>query len=162
MTADPPPELSPAARRLIERLDLEPHPEGGYYRQTHKSDIRLPRDALPGGYPGDRAVCTCILFLLPAGARSRPHRVRSEELWLHHAGDDLCLGLSPALDDDGSTTDQLTLGSGPDARFQAVVPPGHWQEAEPLPGPHGYTLCACVVAPGFEFEDFEMAGDEKH
>ncbi|MEM1166127.1 MAG: cupin domain-containing protein [Planctomycetota bacterium] len=158
MATPPPPPPNAEARALIDRLALAPHPEGGYYRQTHKSDVVVPADALPApsAYPGDRAACTCILFLLPAGHRSRPHRVRSEELWLWHAGDPLRLGIA----DSPGGADRLAarLGPGPPDSFQLVVPPGMWQAAAPIEGgAHGYTLVGCVVAPGFEFDDFEMA-----
>ena len=72
----------------VRTLELEPHPEGGFYRETYRSDVRLPALA---GYPGPRVAVTSILFLLPAGRRSRLHRVRSEELWLFHEGDPLQL-----------------------------------------------------------------------
>lgn len=141
------------AKTLIERLQLAPHPEGGWFRETHRSDVVIGKDALPDGYPGDRAACTSILFLLEAGQRSANHKVRSEEIWLHQGGDDLEL----VIQHDTDTEQMVHLGSGPNAVPQAVVPPGAWQRARPLAGPHGYVLVGCVVAPGFDFEDFEMA-----
>lgn len=151
-----------AIRAWIDRLGLVVHPEGGWYRETYRSDVVLPREALPVGYPGDRALMTSILYLLPAGMRSRWHRVRSEELWLHHCGDELRLGISvdrprAPLRREEDATDEILLGQTERSRFQAIVPPGHWQEAETLPGEAGFALVGCVVAPGFEFEDFEMA-----
>ncbi len=143
-------------RELIERLELIPHPEGGWYRETWRSGVVLKQAALPGGYPDDRVVMTSILFLLPTGMRTRCHRVRSEELWLHHQGDDLRLLTRAARRDPGETPREIRLGQGGEARLQAVVPPGDWQHVEALPGPFGYVLVGCVVAPGFEFADFEM------
>jgi predicted cupin superfamily sugar epimerase len=116
----------------------------------------LPQRALPPGYPGDRNASTSILFLLPTGARSRLHRVRSEEIWLHHRGDDLRLSLGAAGASRTASRTSLRLGQGANALFQAVVPAEAWQEAEALPGKHGYALVGCVVAPGFDFEDFEL------
>ena len=147
---------SPVIRELIERLELIPHPEGGWYRETWRSGVVLKQAALPGGYPDDRVVMTSILFLLPTGMRSRRHRVRSEELWLHHQGDDLRLVFRERRNDAGDTSGEIRLGQDSEARLQAVVPPGDWQQVEALPGPFGYVLVGCVVAPGFEFADFEM------
>lgn len=139
---------------LIERHGLARHPEGGWYREMHRSPITLPHAALPHGYSSDRVAVTSILYLLPAGERSRRHRVRSEELWLHQAGDPLRLKrVSP----DGATRDEVLLGAVADAALQAVVPAGWWQSAEPVVGEHGYVLVGCVVAPGFDFDDFEIA-----
>jgi predicted cupin superfamily sugar epimerase len=148
--------LSAEVRSLIERLELGPHPEGGWYRETWRSPVVLGESALPRGYAGERRMMTAILFLLPSGARSRLHCVRSEELWLHHRGDDLRLGIgaTPAAAEDPANA--VLLGQGDSARLQAVVPPGDWQQAEALPGPSGFALVGCVVAPGFEFADFEM------
>jgi hypothetical protein len=146
-------------RALIERLELVPHPEGGFYRETWRSPVVLPADSLPAGYPGDRPAMTSIYFLLPTGVRSRLHRVRSDEMWLHHQGDDLSLGIGPTQDAarQASKSNRVVLGQAAPAVLQAIVPAGRWQEACALPGPDGYALIGCVVAPGFDFEDFEMA-----
>jgi predicted cupin superfamily sugar epimerase len=143
------------ARAVIERLELVPHPEGGWYRETFRSEIILPQAALPAGYPGERRTLTSILFLLPTDARSAWHRVRGEELWIHQAGDELRLAYRAALEDTSVHT--LRLGMAEGAVPQALVPARWWQAATALPGGHGYALVACVVAPGFEFEDFEIA-----
>jgi len=145
--------------QLIDRLGLEPHPEGGWYRELHRSDWRLPRSALPTACRGPRPLMTSILFCLPAGTRSRPHRLAAEELWLHHLGDGLRLhvGSSPgsAEGDPGHVLHRL--GADDEAAFQVVVPRGAWQWADVEPGPTGFALVACVVSPGFDFDDFEMA-----
>lgn len=143
--------MDPVERRIAE-LALEPHPEGGFYRETHRSGLVL--SALPD-HPGDRVAVTSILFLLPTGARSAWHRVRSEELWLHQEGDPLRLRLTERRDDPSPRALELATGG----LLQAVVPPGWWQDAEALEGPAGYALVGCVVAPGFEFEDFELADE---
>lgn len=151
-------DLTARASEAIARLDLAPHPEGGFFRETHRSGVVVSREALPAGYPADRAASTSILFLLPTGVRSRWHRVRSEEIWLHHQGDPLELRVAarqPASDRDGVDR-VVTLGQGPDESLQSVVPPGHWQDARALGGDYGYALVGCVVAPGFDFDDFEI------
>ncbi len=148
MSATP---LPPAVTQLIETLKLQPHPEGGFYRETWRSDLSLPQSALPAGYTGDRSAGTAILFLLPTGHFSQWHRVRSAELWFHQAGDPLELSIAETLDE---TSQAIHLGQ--DVCFQAVVPPNFWQKAQPVVGEAGYALVACVVVPGFDFADFEL------
>ena len=127
------------ADEVVNLLDLRPHPEGGWYRETF-------RDA---GQP--RAHSTAIYYLLARGQRSHWHRVDAAEIWHYHAGAALRLGVA---DDDGVREIRL----GPDLldgeRPQGVVPTGAWQAAESL---GDWTLVGCTVAPGFEFAGFEMA-----
>ena len=153
MTAQSDP--APDVRALIDRLELQRHPEGGWYRETFRSGYMLAAAALPRGYPAARPTMTSILFLLETGERSAWHRVRGEELWVHQAGDELRLAWRAEMADASVHTVRLGLHEG--ARPQAVVPAGHWQAATASPGPHGYALVACVVAPGFDFADFELA-----
>ncbi len=131
------------AARVIEMLELAPHPEGGFYRETF-------RDARQTGE--GRAASTAIYFLLEAGPGSRWHRVDAAEIWLFHAGAPLLLSLSA----DGRTATSRRLGAdlGAGERPQEIVPAGCWQAARPL-GP--WSLVSCVVAPGFEFSKFELA-----
>lgn len=126
--------------QIIDHLDLSPHPEGGWYRQTWVAE----NDGRPTG--------TCIYFLLKAGESSHWHRVDATEIWLFHAGAPLILSTSAS--DDGPATDH-TLG--PDLNEgapQLVVPEGHWQAARST---GDYTLVSCTVSPGFHFEGFELA-----
>jgi uncharacterized protein len=138
---------------LIDKLQLQPHPEGGFYRETWRSDLCLPRSVLSDDYTGSRSAGTAILFLLPTGHFSRWHRVRSAELWFHQAGDPLELVIAATLD--GAS--QIPIHLGRDYTFQAIVPPNHWQRATPIVGAAGYALVGCVVVPGFDFADFELS-----
>ncbi len=149
MSATP---LLPAVIQLIATLQLQSHPEGGFYRETWRSNLTLPQSALPAGYAGDRSAGTAILFLLPTGHFSRWHKVRSAELWFHQAGDPLELSIATTVEEKSQA-----IYLGQDACFQAVVPPNYWQKAQPLAGQAGYALVACVVVPGFDFADFEMS-----
>lgn len=127
------------ARDVVARLRLERHPEGGWYRETWRS----PR--LIDG----RSAATAILYLLESGDRSRFHRLRTaEEAWFHHAGDPLTLHV---LDAAGRRAVSLSADDP-----QAVIPPDTWFGATVDP-PGSWALCACVVVPGFEFPDFELA-----
>lgn len=135
-----------SAEALIEQLQLAPHPEGGWYRETW----RAPADA------SGRARGTAILFLLRSGEASHWHRVDADELWLWQGGDPLELGIS--VSDSGPVQTEL-LGSdvARGEALQALVPTGAWQAARPVTGAAGYALVSCVVVPGFEFDGFELA-----
>ncbi|MFO0677518.1 MAG: cupin domain-containing protein [Polyangiaceae bacterium] len=140
--------MSDDARALVRRFGLAPHPEGGFFKETFRSAARF---ALPG-YPGERAASTAIHFLLEADTFSAFHRVRSDEVWHHYAGDPLELH---TIDDDGHAA---LVVLGPDFEDgqvpQAVVPRGVWQAAAPRGS--RYAFVGCTVAPGFDFADFEM------
>ncbi|MCW2668199.1 MAG: uncharacterized protein QOJ48_1000 [Frankiales bacterium] len=128
-----------------ESLDLKPHPEGGWYRETWRA---------PGSVPtphGDRSPATSILFLLEPGQRSAWHRVRSAELWLWQGGGTLLLSLGGTADRPALTR---TVALGPDGVLQHLVEPGEWQAATPEGGQA--VLSGCVVVPGFDFIDFEL------
>jgi uncharacterized protein len=148
-SALPPP--SKAAQQLIAALDLQAHPEGGFYQETWRSELVLPQEVLPPGCGGDRAAGTSILFLLPTGHSSRWHRVKSAELWFHQAGDPLELSMTEDLERENAP---IILGQ--DYCFQAIVPPNWWQRAQPMVGSAGYSLVGYVVVPGFDFADFEL------
>jgi predicted cupin superfamily sugar epimerase len=137
---------------LVKALRLERHPEGGYFRETWRSDVVIPASAIPG-YSGPRSAGTAILYLLPRGEESKWNRVRSDELWFYQHGDGLELTVSADGVEDGP---QVVLGRGPGQAVQALVPGGHWQKAVPQKGTEGYSLVACVVVPGFDFADFEI------
>jgi predicted cupin superfamily sugar epimerase len=134
-------------------LDLAPHPEGGWFKETWRSELTVAQSALPPGYAGPRSAGTAILFLLMPGQQSAWHTVRSAELWLHHRGSPLLLEVG--LEQHGAAT--LLLGSDVDAGEapQLLVPPGHWQRARPRDDEP--TLVSCVVVPGFDFADFALA-----
>lgn len=129
------------AREIIRLLDMRAHPEGGHFVETYRAE----------GHP--RASSTAIYYLLQADEVSAWHRVDADEHWLWHAGGPLSLTLSPP---DGKGARAQTLG--PDLRAghrpQITVPAAHWQTAESL---GAWTLVSCIVAPGFEFDGFQLA-----
>jgi predicted cupin superfamily sugar epimerase len=132
----------PSAAEIIARLELKPHPEGGYYRETFR-DWRVDANG--------RSLSTAIYFLLARGERSHWHRIDAVEVWHHYAGSALKLDIA---DNDGQRTitlgPNLTAGDVP----QAVVPAHAWQAAESC---GDWTLAGCTVAPGFDFAKFELA-----
>jgi uncharacterized protein len=138
---------APTAADIIAQLGLEPHPEGGHYRETFR-DPRLDANG--------RSLSSAIYFLLARGARSHWHRIDAVEVWHYYAGSALVLQIA---DDGGPRIVRL----GPDLAAgevpQAIVPAQAWQAAESC---GDWTLVGCTVAPGFEFSAFELApGDWK-
>jgi predicted cupin superfamily sugar epimerase len=135
--------IRPTAGTVIAMLGLEPHPEGGHYRETWRADPTV----------GDRMMATAILYLLAAGERSAWHRVDADEVWLFHGGDPLELAVAADADSPPARHvlgTEMVEGEQP----QVVVPAGSWQSARTL---GGWTLVSCVVSPGFRFEGFELA-----
>jgi uncharacterized protein len=133
---------------LAVSLGLEPHPEGGWYRQTWASPVAV---TLPDGRV--RPTATLIHFLLPAGESSAWHRVASDEVWLAHTGT-----VTLELGGDGdrpADVDRVVVGVDPAAgeRSQALVPAGVWQRTVPAPYD---ALVSCLVSPGFDFADFQL------
>ncbi|MER7249276.1 cupin domain-containing protein [Kribbella sp. NPDC000426] len=128
---------------LATLLGMEPHPEGGWFKETWRSAIEFE----PEGYGGPRASATAIYFLLAPGEESRLHRVRSAEIWLWHSGGPLTL----EYDDES-----VLLGSDVQAgqRPQVVIPAGAWQAARPAGDEP--VLVSCVVSPGFDYADFTL------
>lgn len=149
-----PDALTLSASYWIDKLALDPHPEGGFYRQTYQSTLLLPHTALPAGFGGDRSASTAIYFLLEGDNFSAFHRIPADEMWHFYTGDPLSVHV---LDGDGEYR-ELRLGPEPDRGecFQCVVPGDCWF-ASSLTAPHGFALVGCTVSPGFDFVDFAMA-----
>lgn len=137
------------AHTWITRLGLQPHPEGGWFRETYRSAERIAHASLPPRFTGDRAFATMIYYLLDGGTFSAFHRIQQDEGWHFYDGSSLTLHV---LAPDGThATHRLGLDHEP----QAVVPAGHYFAAV-VDDPASYTLAGCTVAPGFDFTDFEM------
>lgn len=133
----------------ISTLDLQPHPEGGYFRETYRNgrEMNFP------DFEGKRNLCTSIYFLLKAGQRSALHRIKSDEIWYHHDGGALDI---LEIDEQGK---HISTRLGKDIIqgevMQHVVKAGRWFGAV-LPENSPYCLAGCQVSPGFDFRDFEL------
>jgi predicted cupin superfamily sugar epimerase len=139
---------------LIDRLGLQPHPEGGYFRETYRASESVAASGLPRRFNGERSISTAITFLLEAGQCSRLHRIRSDEVWHFYAGDPLIV---VEIDAAGCLkTARLGGDLAAGAVYQHVVPAGVWFGAAPAEGGR-FALVGCTVAPGFDFADFELA-----
>ena len=152
--------MRPTAAELAATLGLEPHPEGGFFRETYRAaeTVVTPR--------GERAASTAILFLVTAAAISHLHRLSSDELWVFQSGLPLELvTLSPGGELEtrvvGDPVEGTREAGGAEATRQALVPVGSWQGARlaglpHLPASRAWALVSCIVSPGFEYEDFEL------
>jgi predicted cupin superfamily sugar epimerase len=136
----------------ITNLKLKPHPEGGWYNETYRSDETTT--GLPARFSGERNFSTAIYFLLPGNAFSAFHRIKSEELWHFYDGDMLEIFVI----DESGTLSIIALGKDTERGqvFQTVVKRGQWF-ASRCSVADGFSLVGCTVSPGFDFADFELA-----
>lgn len=134
------------ADQLIHALELAPHPEGGWYRETWRAEAS----------PGERAAASAVYYVLTPGQKSHWNRVDAEEIWLWHAGDPIDVSIA-ASDAEGLLTVRLGGRVTEGERPQLIVPKGHWQAADLVEGEAGFAFISCIVAPAFEFSGFELA-----
>ncbi|WP_169974682.1 cupin domain-containing protein [Tautonia rosea] len=141
----------------IDRLRLQPHPEGGYFRETYRAKDTIAAEAIGERFAGPRSTSTSIYFLLTDESFSSLHRMKSDEVWNFHAGSALTVHV---IDPGGTYRSHrvgLDLDNGQEP--QAVVTAGSWFGAS-VDEPGGFALVGCTVAPGFDFADFELADRE--
>ena len=142
--------MTSRAAHLIKTLNLQPHPEGGYFREVFRS----AKNVRPEDERGSRSALTTIYFLLDAGSASRWHRVQSDEIWHYYEGDTLELF---RIDKDMTEYHRCLLGPMDDnAEPVQIVPAGCWQAAR---SSGDYTLVGCTVGPGFDYADFVLISD---
>jgi uncharacterized protein len=132
---------------LAEQYDLQPHPEGGWFRETYRSATRFT----PPGYDGERPAATAIYFVLHPGEQSAWHVVTSDEIWFWHSGGSLELRFGG----DGETPADGPVEVLGIRQPQILVPGGVWQSA--VPAGQEPVMVSCVVAPGFDYADFRLA-----
>ncbi len=150
--------MHPEAKKYIEILNLESHPEGGYFKEIYRSgEIILP-EGLPERFRKGRSVATSIFFLLEGKQVSNFHKLKSDEIWHFYNG---CGVKIFVIDNDGNLSEFL-LGKNIENRemLQVVIENDQWFAAELLEK-DSYCLAGCTVSPGFDFEDFELADREK-
>lgn len=139
------------AKRWVEKLALEPHPEGGYFKRIYESDVLIPNTELPARFTGDRNAGSAIYYLLEKGDFSAFHRLQTDEQWHHYAGDPLTLHL---LDETGYQKVVIESEHTP----QWIIKHGIWMAAE---SQGKYSLVGCTCTPAFHFDDFEMGKRDK-
>ncbi|TDB68942.1 cupin domain-containing protein [Arundinibacter roseus] len=148
-------EKKKSAAYWVEKLTMQAHPEGGYFAETYRAAELISAQALPSRFGGARSFGTAIYFLLEGHHVSALHRIQADELWHFYTGDPLEVFV---IDPETGELSIIRLGNDPEAGqvFQAVVPAGMWFGSKPMAG-GSYSLVGCTVAPGFDFEDFELA-----
>jgi len=138
---------------LIEKLDLQPHPEGGYFKETYRSTGEIQEDSLGPGYNGKRSYSTCIYFLMTSDNFSAFHRINQDEIWHFYEGSPILLHI---ISEKGDYSEyRIGRGFSKGEVPQLVVPGNHWFAAEVIEK-NSYSLVGCTVAPGFDFADFEL------
>ena len=142
-----------SSENIINKLNLQAHPEDGYFKETYRSEGQVNADSLPDHYRGKRNYSTCIYFLLTSDNFSALHRIKKDEIWHFYDGSPLVLHV---INPKGEYSEiiignNLSLGQIP----QYVVPGGCWFAAEVI-NENSYSLTGCTVSPGFSFEDFEL------
>lgn len=139
---------------LVKQLELKPHPEGGYFKETYRSAGLIPQESLPTEFDGDRNYATGIYYLLQSQDFSAFHRIHQDEMWHFYMGDPLEIIM---ISEDGELSRiQLGRDLANGEVLQYTVPKHYWFAARVVI-PHSYALVGCTVAPGFDFSDFEMA-----
>ncbi len=140
-------------QQLVKKLQLEPHPEGGFFRETYRSEGFVSENQLSNGFVGDRNYATCIYFLLVSGNFSAFHRIKQDEIWHFYSGSPILLHtICP-----NGNYELIEIGNNLDAGEvpQFVVPANYWFASE-VKNPDSYSLAGCTVSPGFDFRDFEL------
>lgn len=139
--------------QIIEKLELTPHPEGGYFKETYRSSGEIKQDCLGSSFEGSRNYSTCIYFLLTSNDFSAFHRIKQDEIWHFYDGSPIHLHvISPSGKYSKHRIGRdLAVGETP----QLMVPAGCWFAAE-VALENAFSLVGCTVSPGFDFQDFEM------
>ena len=145
------------ARYYINHLQLQPHPEGGFYKETYRSVGTIDKSSLPNDIDSERSYSTAIHFLLQQGEYSAFHKIKSDECWHFYEGGTLLIHM---LEQNGRySCTRLGRNMQEGEVLQFVVPAGAWFASEPASSTF-FALVGCTVAPGFDFADFEMAKKE--
>ncbi|MGB5819204.1 MAG: cupin domain-containing protein [Saonia sp.] len=138
---------------IIRSLNLEPHPEGGYFRETYRSTGEISPNGLGQNYAGKRNYSTCIYFLLTSSTFSAFHKITQDEIWHFYMGSPVRIHM---ISDSGVYSDVI-VGNDLEKKQlpQFVVPGGYWFAGEVI-NDNDYSLVGCTVSPGFDFKDFVL------
>jgi len=145
--------MTHSIEHIISELKLEPHPEGGYFKETYRSSGKINEDSLEASYEGKRNYATCIYFLLTSDNFSALHRIKQDEIWHFYDGSPIRLHMISELGAHSVHIIGRDLSKGESPQF--IVPGGYWFAAEVIEK-NRYSLVGCTVSPGFSFKDFEL------
>lgn len=146
------------ADKIISRLKLQPHPEGGYFRETYRSTGEIAEDSLDSRFKGSRSYSTCIYFLLKAEEFSAFHKIHQDEIWHFYDGSPIRLHMITPSGEYSETIIGRDIEKGQVPQF--AVPGESWFAAEVV-NRNDYSLVGCTVSPGFDFNDFELPKREE-
>jgi predicted cupin superfamily sugar epimerase len=151
-------DMAYSLKELIAALHLEPHPEGGFFRETYRSKEEIPGEHLGGHFSGSRNFSTCIYFLLTSDNFSAFHRINQDEIWHMYYGAPVRLHM---ISSKGQYSHHLIGADIADGQTpQFVVEGGNWFAAE-VEMKDSYALMGCTVSPGFHYDDFELASKKE-
>ncbi|MAN27098.1 MULTISPECIES: cupin domain-containing protein [Mesonia] len=142
-----------AAQSIIKKLALEPHPEGGYFKETYRSEGEISENQLPDVFKGNRNYSTCIYFLLTSETFSAFHKINQEEIWHFYKGDAIQLVM---ISEEGELSEVIIGNDIENGELPQFVVPKHYWFAAKVIQPESYALTGCTVAPGFDFKDFTL------
>lgn len=145
--------MNPKVSEIIDHLELSPHPEGGYFRETYRSSGQVGQESLGRNFEGKRNYSTCIYFLLTSNDFSAFHRIKQDEIWHFYDGSPICLHVITPSGNYAKHRIGRELNRGQTPQF--VVPARCWFAAE-VENENAFSLVGCTVSPGFDFRDFEM------
>lgn len=140
-------------KNIISQLELKPHPEGGYFKETYRSEGEINQENLDGNYNGNRNYATCIYFLLTSDTFSAFHKINQDEIWHFYDGSPIKIHMISEIGAYSNVIVGNNLKNG--ERPQFVVSGGYWFAAQVINNDN-FTLVGCTVSPGFDFRDFEL------
>ncbi|OIQ21027.1 MAG: hypothetical protein BM557_04505 [Flavobacterium sp. MedPE-SWcel] len=139
--------------KIIKKLDLKPHPEGGYFKETYRSEGEISNDSLDSKYKGNRNYSTCIYFLLTSKTFSAFHKINQDEIWHFYDGSTIHLHI---ISEAGEHSEHFIGRDLPNGEVPQLVVPGNSWFAAKIINKNDYSLVGCTVAPGFDFNDFVL------
>jgi predicted cupin superfamily sugar epimerase len=143
--------------RLLNKFNMKPHPEGGYFGAGYRSSEFIRKDCLPKRYNSPRNLYSSIYFMVTPENPSCFHRLNTDEIWHFYSGDPIQLHL---IWDKGRYTKVVLSNEAGQEKFQTLIKRGTWMAAT-TEGPNGYGMAGCTLGPGFEYTDFELADPKK-
>ena len=145
-------------KNIIQKVQLKPHPEGGYFKETYRSEGKINQNNLGSAYVGKRDYSTCIYFLLTSGNFSAFHKIKQDEIWHFYKGSPIKLHIISELGEYSNVVIGNDLNNEQTPQF--VVSGGNWFAAEVVKN-NDFSLVGCTVSPGFDFTDFELGSRKK-
>ncbi len=144
-------ENIPQLKEIISKLDLTPHPEGGFFKETYRSEGFIKRDSLSEVYSGERNYSTCIYFVITSESFSAWHKIHQEEFWHFYLGSSITIHL---ISPEGEYSTVVLGNDIVNGEVPQYVVKGEWWFAVTVNKEKNYALTGCTVAPGFDFDDF--------